>query len=340
MTNWQVALPLTLLLLALSAFFVMIEFALLGTQRHRLEENVKTSASSRAALRSLNDLTLMLAGAQLGITLCTFALGAITKPWVQYSLRPVFDSLHVPAAVAETFSFIIALFMVTFLHLVVGEMAPKSWAITHPDRAVRLIAIPARAFVMLFRPLLLWFNRIANALVRASGQTPVNRAAAKGYDAKTLALLVKDSHESGSLQEGQAQQLSELLDFDLRTAGEVVSDPGNQLPLLPLDSSVAQVQQAVVGSGQLRVLLDAGQGRYPLVVHVRDTLQSEAEDSAQDFARDLLALDASLTLLQALKRMRAQKEQVVAVQAAGSYLGILSWDFLLQKLWANRGDSR
>lgn len=89
MTEWYVVLPATILLIALSAFFVIIEFALLAARRNRLEETVETSRSSRAALRSLNELTLMLAGAQLGITMVTFALGAITKPWVHYALMPL-----------------------------------------------------------------------------------------------------------------------------------------------------------------------------------------------------------------------------------------------------------
>src|SRR5699024_1823523 len=114
------------LLLAASAFYVIIEFALLGARRHRLEEEAGTSASARAALRGMHELTLMLAAAQLGITLCTFALGAVTKPGVEAALAPPLQALGLPAQVAGTASFLLSLLAVTFLHLVVGEMAPKS----------------------------------------------------------------------------------------------------------------------------------------------------------------------------------------------------------------------
>ncbi len=83
----------TIALIALSGLFVVIEFALLGACRHRLEELAVNSTSARAALRGMNDLTLMLAGAQLGITLCTFALGAVTKPAVDFWLEPVFHRM-------------------------------------------------------------------------------------------------------------------------------------------------------------------------------------------------------------------------------------------------------
>lgn len=93
---------------------------------------LQTARSARAALRGMNDLTLMLAGAQLGITFCTFALGTVTKPAVDQWLGPLFLSLGMPDWVAGGTSFALALFVVTFLHLVIGEMAPKSWAIAHP----------------------------------------------------------------------------------------------------------------------------------------------------------------------------------------------------------------
>ena len=156
----------TLLLLVASAFFVMIEFALLGARRHRLEEIAPEKASARAALRGIHELTVMLAAAQLGITACTFALGAVTKPAVSAWLKPVFEAMGIPGGAAYTVSFIVALLLVTFLHLVVGEMAPKSWAIAFPERAARLVALPARGMVCLLRPLLIAMNRSANRLVR------------------------------------------------------------------------------------------------------------------------------------------------------------------------------
>ncbi|MDN5720832.1 CNNM domain-containing protein, partial [Corynebacterium sp.] len=119
----------TLLLLVGSAFFVMIEFALLGVRRHRLEDAADRSLTARAALRGVNELTVMLAAAQLGITACTFALGAVTKPAVSAWLKPLFTAWGIPDGAAYTVSFVLALLVVTFLHLVIGEMAPKSWAI-------------------------------------------------------------------------------------------------------------------------------------------------------------------------------------------------------------------
>lgn len=159
----------TTALIVLSAIFVIMEFSLLGARRHRLEAEAGRSRAARAALKGVDELTLMLAAAQLGITLCTFALGAITKPAVDAWLGPVLEDWGIPAAAAGTASFVLSLLAVTFLHLVIGEMAPKSWAIAHPETAAKAVAVPARAFVWTVRPLLLLANRLANRLVTLSG---------------------------------------------------------------------------------------------------------------------------------------------------------------------------
>ena len=105
----------TVALILLSAFFVAVEFSLMAVRRHRLQEAAATSRMARAALRSSSELTLILAGAQLGITVCTLALGAITKPAVHHALTPVLANLGMPAVAADVASFVLALFIVTFL---------------------------------------------------------------------------------------------------------------------------------------------------------------------------------------------------------------------------------
>lgn len=336
MTEWYIALPTTILLIALSAFFVIIEFALLAARRNRLEETAETSASSRAALRSLNELTLMLAGAQLGITGCTFALGAVTKPWVHYSMMPAFEAIGVPVAVADVIAFILSLFIVTFLHLVIGEMAPKSWAISRPESAIKIIALPARGFINIFRPLLTWINRVANRLVEATGEKPVERAAARGYDADTLRLLVEHSRLKGTLDDASATQIAGLIELELTTVGQSVDGPGNDVHTLPATATVRDVQLAARTTGQLRVLLTDSSWEVPRVVHARDTLLADKTASAVEWSRPALALPETTTIQEALDRMRAENEQlavVITVNNGYTVRGVITWDYILGQLW-------
>src|SRR3954463_6184067 len=167
--NPWVVVAATVVVVALSAFFVAVEFAALAAKRHRLEEAAPRSRSARAALRNSSELTLLLAGSQLGITAATLALGAISKPAVHHWLTPLFETWGLPLVAADVVGFILALLIVTFIHLVVGEMAPKSWAIAHPERSATLLALPMRAFMGLFRPVLRALHAPANRLARRGG---------------------------------------------------------------------------------------------------------------------------------------------------------------------------
>lgn len=327
---WLVA-GITVALIILSAFFVIIEFALLGARRHRLEEQAGESRSARAALRGMNELTVMLAGAQLGITAVTFALGAVTKPAVHHALMPLF-SPWTPGWLADVISFILALFVVTFLHLVVGEMAPKSWAIAHPETSAKAISIPARAFVWLFRPLLNWINRLANRLVAASGVEPVDQAAVRGYDPATISQLVSHSRDTGALEDTFSTPLSGALELQTLAIGELV-DPDNELTFVPPGSRAADVRARSLESGHLRVLvMDGIRDASPEVIHVRDTLMLPPDSGIGDVSRPVLKLDSQMLVHESLIELRDRSEQLAVVTHDGAITGVVTLADVLEHI--------
>lgn len=342
---WYVVTVLTVVIIAVSAFFVVVEFALLAARRHRLEATAETSRSSRAALRGMNELTLMLAGAQLGITAATFALGAITKPAVHHAMVPLLELLRLPTAVADGAAFVLSLFVVTFLHLVIGEMAPKSWAIAHPEPAARLVAQPAGWFVTLLRPLLLWINTMANALVRRTGVEPVDRAAAGGYDAATLHGLVEHSTQAGALDEASGAQLSRIIRFGYATVGELVKGRRAPASAVDHDATVADVQRAARESGHFRILLrpdpDATGGRPLRLVHVRDTLLANPAGEARRLSREVPQVPESATLQETLEILRSAKHQLAVVvpdDGPPRILGVVTTADLLDEIWPAQGE--
>lgn len=321
----------TVLLIILSAFFVVIEFALLGARRYRLEAEAANNRSARAALRGINELTIMLAGAQLGITACTFALGAITKPAVDAWLGPVFGSWGVPAGIAGGAAFALSLLFVTFLHLVVGEMAPKSWAIAHPERSAKLIGLPSRGFIWLVRPLLVWVNAIANRLVAASGVTPVNRAAAGGLDAGSIRHLVEHSAASGALDASFETQLSGALELETLTVRSLIA-PGEKPTLVPDTATVADVQEEAARSKHLRILVQGPAGEAPGVIHVRDTLLEPAQRRVSELAGPAFLLDADVPVYEALSRIRSASVQLAAVMDDGEFIGVITLSDVLRRV--------
>lgn len=322
----------TVALIALSALFVVIEFALLGARRHRLEELACNSLSARAALRSMNDLTLMLAGAQLGITLCTFALGAVTKPAVDVWLGPVFTAWGLPEWAAGGAAFGFALFLVTFLHLVVGEMAPKSWAIAQPEKSALAIGIISRIYIWPLRPLLSWVNRIANRLVKASGVEPVESAAVGGQDIETIRQLVEHSAKVGTLMPQMQQQLSGLIDLGTLPV-EALLVEGEELVHVTRDATVADVRAAAIQSGRLRIFVLGTEGIPPSVVHVRDTLLEPETRYAHELARVAFVLDAKTPVYEALSRMRKSSVQIALVMSEDHLCGVVTLaDILIRVL--------
>ena len=326
--GWQVAIW-TVVIIALSAFFVAAEFALMAAKPHRLEARA-TTASGRAAVKNAAELTLLLAGSQLGITVCTLALGAITKPAVHHALTPLLAGTGLPLAVADVASFVLALVVVTFLHLVVGEMAPKSWAIAHPEDSSVLLALPMRAFMFVARPLLVAMNAAANWMVRRAGAEPVDELSA-GQDPAGLRHLIEHSANVGALDSRFRASLTTALQLRDQTVGDVVP-PGQQVAAVGVGATLADVQAVTRESRHLRVLVRDGE-RTVGVVHVRDTLsQDDLGRPALDVAREPVTLTVGTGLPTALTRIRQARTQLAVVTDGDKEVGVITLEDVLPGL--------
>ncbi|WP_258724575.1 hemolysin family protein [Cellulomonas sp. NS3] len=320
----------TVALIALSAFFVAVEFALLAAKRHRLEDAAPTSRSARAALRSSTELTVLLAGSQLGITACTLALGAITKPAVHHWLTPVFETWGLALWLADAAGFVLALLIVTFLHLVVGEMAPKSWAIAHPETSATVLAIPMRAFMWATRPLLVALNDVANRCLTKVGVAPAAQVAA-GQNPDDLRHLLEHSANVGALEPAYFAQLSGALELQDLTVQDLLT--GSSRPTaVPVTATAADVQAATRTSGHLRILV-GGPGSAQGVVHVRDTLVEPADRPVRELMRPVLALEAGTPVYAALTSMRESRNHLAVVVDDGTLRGVITLADVLARLF-------
>lgn len=321
-TGWTVA------IIALSAFFVASEFALMAAKQHRLERRADTAAG-RAALKNSAELTLVIAGAQLGITVCTLALGAITKPAVHHALMPLLE-LGLPVAAADVVAFVLALIIVTFLHLVIGEMAPKSWAIAHPEESSVLLALPLRAYMWVTRPVLKAMNAAANWLVRRAGAEPVSELD-HGQDTAGLRHLVEHSASVGALDALYTGSIEQVLTLKETPVREVLAR-GREFSAVQAGATVADVQDVTRTSRHLRVLVrDAG--RTVGVVHVRDTLAvTDLTMPAALLARPPVVLPADTGLSAAVAALRKERTQLAIVTDGGEEIGVLTFEDILPGL--------
>ncbi|GAA1555841.1 hemolysin family protein [Brevibacterium picturae] len=317
MSNPWVIAVLTALIIGLSAFFVAVEFALIAAKRHRLEDAAADSRSARAALRSSTELSVLLAGSQLGITVCTLALGAITKPAVHHWITPVAEALGFPLWIADLTGFVLALIVVTFLHLVVGEMAPKSWAVAHPERSAIMLALPMRAFMFLTRPLLHLLNNAANACLRLVGVQPVEEVD-QGHTSDDLRELLRHSAQAGTLEQESSDALLGALELSQLSLGELVAERERPTAVGP-GATAGEVRAASHRDRHRRILVHTAGGQAPThVVHVRDVLGFDDGDPITEVSRPVEVLPATMTVVHAFGAMKAAKTQLALVERADS----------------------
>lgn len=332
-TGW--ALVVSGVLLALNAFFVAAEFALVASKRHRLEQAATEGGrAAAAALAGSRELSLMLAGAQLGITLCSLGLGALAEPAVAHLLDPVFTAVGVPAEISYPIAFVIALAVVVFLHMVVGEMAPKSWAISDPERSALRLAWPFRAFTRLVRPLLTVLNGLANACLRLIKVEAQDELSSAAHGPEELMMLLESSRQHGTLGQDQHLLLSRMLRLQDTTVAQVMT-PAADMVTVPADATAHDIEDAHRATGRSRFpVVDAG-GAVVGVVHVRDALRSTTAGGtarASDLMIAAYSVPAATSVLAAVRSMRESRAQLAVATDAGAPVGLVALEDLLEEV--------
>ena len=330
-------LALTALLLAVNALFVAAEFALLTARRHRLEQLVdERRRGAKAALAGVRELSLMLAAAQLGITMASLGLGIVGEPAIEHLIEPLLKTTGLPEDVSYGIAFAIALSIVVFLHMVLGEMMPKSWALTHPETAALALARPFRMFAGTFRLVLRLMNWLANGVVRLCGVTPVESLAV-AHTPGDLARLVAESAERGTLDSGEGELLGRALSLH-RLDARAVRIPRSDIVTVGANADSAEIE---------RVARDSGRSRLPVigddlddvlgVVHVKDVLLLEttarAGKTASTLARSAVFAAETEPADDLLMRMRSGGDHLVlVVDEHGGISGLVAFEDLVEEL--------
>ena len=325
---------LSALLLAGNAFFVAAEFGLVASKRYRLEQAALAgSRAAKAALAGSRELSLMLAGAQLGITACTLGLGALAEPALEHLLTPALDWVGLPHGASAAIGFLLALAVVSFLHVVVGEMAPKSWAITRPEGSARLLALPFRGFAWFTRPVLRALQRSANALLRLVRVEPQDTLAAAHGPAE-LRMLVEQSRQEGLLEPDRYALLTRMLPL-ARISLAQVARPLSELATVRATDSAAEVETACLAAGRSRLGVVDESGEVRGLVHVRDVVQATTAGRpvpAAALMTPATTLDSSLNVAAAATRMRAARAHLALVATDSRVTGFVALEDVLEQV--------
>src|SRR3989442_725146 len=257
-------------LVAANAFFVAAEFALVAARRTRIEAMIRRGdRKARTVRKALQDLYRQLSAAQLGITVASILLGYVAEDTVAHLFRDWFSSLpqSLNFLTRGGIASVTAVAVISFLHVVFGEQAPKAWAITYPEGTSRWVAAPLIFFSWVTRPFTELLNWSSNLLVRMLGITSTNPAHDRVHSPEEIRMLVEQSRKTGGLGAGDARLLEGVFEFSEKNAREVMT-PRTEIVALPAGASLAEAAEpgAAAGGGPLPPppagLSDAGAGGY------------------------------------------------------------------------------
>jgi CBS domain containing-hemolysin-like protein len=327
-----------LVLVAANAFFVSAEFALVAARRTRIDAWARRGDRKAAIVRNaLQSLDRYISGTQLGITLASLGLGWVGEPALATTIEHLFAGLPAPfdSIVTHGVASTIAFAAITFLHIVLGELAPKALALLHPEATSRWVAPPLILFTTATNPFIWMLNGTANALLRLFGaRAPTEHE--RVHSPEEIRMLVEQSRRIGGLGAGDARLLEGVFEFSEKNAREVMT-PRTAIVALPAEASLAEAADRVAA---------AGRSRYPVtgeslddvvgIVHAKDILRgllAGSEAPVQDIARPAFFVPGTREVEDVLADMKRQKVHLaIVLDEFGGTAGLVTMEDLLEEI--------
>lgn len=328
-----VSLLLVVLFLLMNAFFVMAEFSLVRVRKSQIELLLEEGkAGAKRALHIAENVNAYLSACQLGITLASLALGWLGEPAISALFHPVFAALNLPDAAVMAISVAIGYFIMTALHVVVGELVPKSMAILNTESYALHTAGPLHAFYMLTYPIMWLFNTLTNGIMRLTGHDPSKEHDA--YSEEEIKILLEESAESGSIEQDQYQYLDNIFDLDDKDAKAIMT-PRIEVMAIDLDDDL-ETNLDLMGKNKFT--------RYPVFredkdniigfVHIKDAYLLPEGSTMKDLRiRTVQVVPESLSIVKLLQMLQAKHTKIaVVVDEHGGTAGIVTMSDVVEQI--------
>ncbi|CAN5834927.1 hemolysin family protein [soil metagenome] len=335
MNDW-LALGLAVVLLAGNAFFVGASFAVITGRRSGIEPlAMHGSRRARRALQAMEDVSRMLAGAQLGITICSLGLGAVGEPAVAHLIERPLGLVGIDGALLHGIAFSLALLIVVFLHVVLGEMVPKNITLAGPERSALALAPALLAFVRAVSPVISSLSWLTRLLLRLGGVQPRDEVTS-AFTSDEIAGMVDEARREGLLHPGSERLVTGALTFEEHTAADVVV-PRADLITLPATATARDVEGACARTGYSRFVTEDINGALTGYRHVKDVLDLTGEQATAPLparrVRALGSVAASERIAEVLEGMQAGGAHIAAVHdTAGETIGVVMLEDVIETL--------
>ncbi|NRS47553.1 hemolysin family protein [Brevibacillus sp. HB2.2] len=326
---------LVMILVLLNGFFVATEFAIVKVRESRIAQ-LAAEGNKRAVdvERVLHNLDAYLSACQLGITLASLGLGWLGEPAVAHLLHPVFLYFHLNETVVTSISFIIAFSLITFLHIVLGELAPKTLAIQYSEKVVLAVAKPIQLFYKIMYPFIQMLNWSASHFL---GLFHISlEPHQEAHTEEEIRILVNESHKSGLIDQTELMLVDNIFDFSETMAREIMV-PRTDMVVLnlrdPFDENVKHVQN---GRFTRYPVVDGDKDHVVGSLHIKDMLTGLLEgesDDLQTFMRPILTVPETISISRLLTMLQKQRGQMaIIIDEYGGTAGLVTLEDIMEEI--------
>lgn len=328
-------LSLVVLLIILTAFFVASEFSIVKVRKSRIESLVqKGNQRAKLVLKLIKELDDYLSACQLGITITSLGLGWLGEPTVERMLSPVFDSIGLPEALSHTVSFAVSFFIITFLHVVLGELAPKTFAIQKAEKVALLIAKPLIWFHRIMYPLIWLLNGSANVLVRMFGLHSAKEQD-EVHSEEELRYILTQSYKKGEITPSEYKYVDRVFEFDNRTAKEIMV-PRTDISVVDINHDMTAIMEEMRQERYSRYpVINEDKDDIVGVIHMKELFYDNCDDTSdiQEYIRPVKKVFENIPLKDLLVKMQKEHTHlVVLVDEYGGTSGIVTVEDVLEEI--------
>ncbi|WP_034907636.1 hemolysin family protein [Campylobacter ureolyticus] len=330
---------LAFIFVLLNAFFVLSEFAIVKIRKSKLEELSKDGVkNAKMAYEITNSLDSYLSATQLGITISSLALGWIGEPAVAMLIEKPMNSLFAAnSTVIHSVSFIISFTFITLLHVVLGELVPKSVAIATPEKSVLFIAKPLHAFWVIFKPFIAVFDFLARGILKLIGIMPAGENEI-AHSEEEIKIIVAESLKGGVLDSIETQIIKNAVDFSDTVAKEIMT-PRKQMVCLNAQKSYEENYKKVIDSKYTRFpYIDGSKDSVLGMIHIRDILQSDKKDFNK-IVRKILIVPENSSIASILSMMNKERiSAALVIDEYGGTSGLITMEDIIEEVLGDIND--
>lgn len=333
----------TVVLLLANAFFVGAEFAAMAARRSQLEPLAdEGNKRAQVAVDAMQHTGVLLATCQLGITVCSVLLGAISEAALHHALHPVMERVGVPDAFTDMTSLVLAILIVVYLHVVIGEMIPKNLAIAGPERSAMYLVPPLMWVMKVTKPVILAMDWVSKAFVRAMGIDPKDEVGA-AFTAEEVQHIVTESHKEGLVEAEKYGLVGAALEFSDKNARDVAVRLAEVITVDD-DATPDSIERLVAKHGFSRYPLTDTAGDLAGYLHLKDVLYADADERSVPVPRKRLRRMATVRpddeVEDVLRTMQHTKTHVARVVGdSGDLLGVVFLEDVIEELVGEVTDS-